>query len=190
MEGSFKLVWWQFQNLAIAMLEDEEGELWCTSQALCTALGITEHHLWNIRQRHGDRIHPVSLSERQAKEFMREHKEQFGIKRVRNDSLLWALDHALGVAFFVRSTTAYEFQQDLITLIKQQATKHTITEEQYKELIRQQTLVMEQQAEDRRRLEVLEGTAPALRTAATAAGRALQAQKGTQALRLIRGGQK
>ena len=133
--------------------------------------------------------------------YLREHRLAFGVKRVRADLLLFRIDTAIGVAFFMRSGAARRFRREAIQLIREQAVEDTINREEFVAL--QERLA---QTEHRcteitterndafarmdalaKRMEELERfvrlTVPAAEAAASAAGMALQAQRMTKQLR-------
>lgn len=63
-----KLVRWEFNSLQLPMIEDDEQELYCTSAALCKALGITAGQLRDVYQRHRTELFPLSVAQRDAKQ--------------------------------------------------------------------------------------------------------------------------
>jgi hypothetical protein len=166
-----QLIRWSFHNLAIPMIEFDDKELRCTSQALCNALGVSRKTLEHIRHRHPEHVQPVRPPERGAKEFLQAHRVEFGVERVREDMLLWSVDDMIAVAFYSTSKSALEFTKAVVQLVKREAQRSVITEAQYCELMA--------------RVNAVEEARGALQTAASAAGVALQAQKGTKHLRLI-----
>ena len=49
LEVMMKLVMWSFKNLSMPMVEDDSGELYCTSKAVCKSLDIKEDALrWGV----------------------------------------------------------------------------------------------------------------------------------------------
>lgn len=194
-----KLVRWQFLGLHMPMMEDENGELYCTSKAICDALGISYDDLKHITMRHPEEFGNLrvtdchskdgglSLSNLQpknkelrvgnpnAKEFFTAHKTEFGIKRVRSDMRLWSEDDMLTFAFHSKSPQSLEFRKQLRRFIKQNATRGYVTQAQFDELKGQMHSLM----------ELVALYVPAANEAASSAGRALQAQKGTKPLRLV-----
>jgi hypothetical protein len=105
--------------------------------------------------------------------FLKEHKVEFGLKYVRGDMRLWTEDDMILVAILSHAPSSKEFRKDLVQFIKANAVKDYVSREEYDSLLE--------------RLKALESAVPALQVAASAAGTALQAQKGTRHLRLVVG---
>lgn len=177
-----QLITWMFQGLQIPMMKDGDGVLYCTSKALCSALGLTDEQLRKVYQRHGDRLHPLRVTDcppngsgSDISIFLQSHKSDFAISRVSKNMLLWPLDEALGVAFHVHTEVAWKFHKAAIQLIKQQASTFPVSMSEYQRLVDQvnelQTLILQ--------------TRPSLEDAASAAGAALYAQRGTKSLRAL-----
>lgn len=162
-----RLVTWSFQSLQIPMIETEDGSMFCTSGALCSALGLTTAQLRKVRERHKDRLQPSCVTDCHAARFIQDHLASFGLNHVRGDMLLWSLDTALGVAFHVHTSTAWAFHQAAIKLIKEHATREVVPLSKYEELL-QRVERLEQITLDSRE---------ALRVAASAAGATLNAHK-------------
>jgi hypothetical protein len=158
------------------MLADEDGELYCTSKMLCTALSINEKALQATYLRHKDEFSSTSAANCSAKEFLLANKVEFGISRVRDDMRLWNEDDMLIFAILSKSTVSKEFRSHLRKFIKENARRGYVTAEEHKALAE--------------RMSVLEDLVlhaqPALTNAASAAGAALAAQKGTRNLRLVK----
>jgi hypothetical protein len=49
-----KLVQWEFHNIKMPMIEDDQGNLFCTSKALCEALQTAEVNLRNVYAKNRD----------------------------------------------------------------------------------------------------------------------------------------
>jgi prophage antirepressor-like protein len=154
------------------MMENEEGELFCTSLGLCSALGIPLDALDKLAMRHKDELSPLRLTDRTSKEFFQEHRVEFGITRVRSDLRLWSELDMLAVATYSRSPVAKEFRREMWQFVKKNATKNYVTREEYNQLLS--------------RVEPFLAAQPALQVAASAAGLALNAQKGTVHLRRVK----
>ena len=93
-----KLVRWTYNNLHIPMMSDSQGELWCTSRQLCGALGLEPKALRELKRRNIEEFEFLSATENGAKEFLKENKTEFGIRRVRQDITLWSEDDMVTVA--------------------------------------------------------------------------------------------
>jgi hypothetical protein len=129
-----KLVRWSFQNLHVPMMEDGQGELYCTSRGLCGALNILEDTLRHVYTRHKEEFDSLSVTDCHAKEFLQENRAEFGVTRVKKDMRLWTEDDMLNFAFYTKSGVARQFRQDLRKFIKANASRHYISMEQYHKL--------------------------------------------------------
>lgn len=129
-----KLVRWEFQGLHMPMMEDEGGELYCTSKAICEALGINEATMrWTYNQ-HKAEFDSLSVGKTNAKEFFQQNRAEFGIKRVRKDMRLWTEDDMLTFAFHSRSPESLEFRKRLRQFIKQNARRDYVSQEEFESL--------------------------------------------------------
>lgn len=170
-----KLVRWEFNSLQLPMIEDDEQELYCTSAALCKALGMGQDQLDKIYKKHKNALFPVRPSDRRSNElksFIKQHRGELHVARVREDMLLWPIDEALCVALYAHSEEAVRFHREAIRLIRQHAKQSTVSRTEYEALL--------EQVADLRCI-VLEGQ-KALQVAASAAGSTLNAHKGARHL--------
>ena len=170
-----KLVKWQFQGLVMPMIQDESGELYCTSKAICEALGVCEETLRTVYNRHREEFSSLSVSNCNAKDFLKENSEEFGVKRVRADMRLWTEDDMLGFGFFLKSDEAREYRRQLRQFIKANAMVNTVSREEHEQL--------------KGRLEYIENllrdSMPAVHSTASMAGRMLRTQRDNKHLRLV-----
>jgi prophage antirepressor-like protein len=175
-----KLARWSFQNLHIPMLEDEQGSLYCINQALTSALGLTEASLRKLYFQHKGEFDGNCVTSSNAIQFLREHKTEFGLRYVRGDMRLWSENDMILIAVLSRSPVGSEFRKGVIQLIKDNARKEYISKEQYEA----DMSLLKGQVQELK--DMFQQSQPALHTAASAAGVALQAQRGTKHLRLIK----
>lgn len=196
-----QFIQWSFLNISVPMIEVEEGKLHCTSQALCAALSILPSTLRSIHERYKHKLHPNCVSKCDAIGFMRTHREELGLKYVREDMLLWGESDMVRVAIFSQSERTDEFCDQLIELIKKGAAKNHVSREEYDALhtehndLLKQNIALRGQYEEvllqckintnevATLKEFLRQSLPGLNIAASAAGHALNAQKQTRALR-------
>lgn len=168
-----KLIQWSFHNIHMPMLEDDNGELFCTSETLCESLGITKESLRQYSKRYADELSGLSVNEFNAKEFIAENKEKLGIQRLRKDLHIWTENDMLIIAMLAKSDVSKEFRWELLKFIKTNARRGYVSQEQYQYLAT--------------RLDKLEAAVeyakPVLEEYASAAGMALVAQKRTKGLR-------
>lgn len=122
-----KLVRWSFNGLHMPMMQDGNGDLWCTSKQLCEGLGITESALRELRRTNKDEFELLSVRKCDAKEFFSEHKIEFGIKRIRKDMSLWSETDMLMVAILSRSGVSRKFRREWIQFVKANAKREVLT---------------------------------------------------------------
>src|SRR5690348_769703 len=110
-----KLVRWSFHNFQVPMMEDEEGHLWCTSAALCGALGLNKRTFQTIYLVHKDHFgdHTLRALDPSTKAFLVEHRDEFGVSRLRGDLRLWSDNDMLWFAAKSNSPAAREFVGEL-----------------------------------------------------------------------------
>lgn len=129
-----KLIKWEFNGLIVPMI-DIEGDLYCTSKAICSALGVTDNALKQCYRDHGIEIgESLGCLKEPLRSFLYENKIQLDIKRVRTDINIWSEDQMLTFAFHITSDKAIQFRKDLIVMIKQYAKKDTISRDEYEKL--------------------------------------------------------
>lgn len=165
-----KLVRFEFNGWLLALMEDSNGNVYCTSRVLCNALGLSARDLKNVARRYRSRLTParvgtLEVQNEPLRRFLEEYKATFSIKRLRDDMLLWPLKEALGVAFHVHTDLAWQFHQSAIELILERARATSVSREEFDALQAQVTAAK-----------------PALLEAASAAGKALHAQMDIKAL--------
>lgn len=170
-----KLTKWSFAGLEVPMMEDEDGELYCTSKALCGALGVTEGNIRSFYNDNKAEFDSLTVSNRHAKEFFREHQSVFELKRIRGNIRIWSEDDMLVFAFFLKTPQAREFRRELRLFIKQQARKDTVSREEFMSLL-ERVKNMELEREE---------ALPRFNLAASCAGKTLASFRGTTDFRKI-----
>jgi len=129
-----KVIKWQFESLEVPMI-DIDGNLCCTSKAICSALGVTLNTIKLCYQNHRDEIgNSLEGLNDTLRDFLYSNKVELGIKRVKSDINIWSEDQMITFACHIKSKKAVQFRKDLITMIKQHAKKDTITLEMYQNL--------------------------------------------------------
>ena len=91
-----KPVRWEFNNLHVPMMEDDQGNLFCTSKELADALQCPEPTLRAMREHYADEF--AELSE---------------ISQVRNDLTIWTEDEMILAAILSKSQVSEKFRQNL-----------------------------------------------------------------------------
>lgn len=170
-----KLVKWEFQGLTMPMMADESGELYCTSKAICDALGANESNLRDVYSRHADEFGKNCVSNCDANSFLKENKAVFGVKYIRGNMRLWSEDDMLTFGFFLKTDASKEYRRQLRQFIKAHARVNTVSREEHEQL--------------KGRLEYIENllmaSMPAVKSTASMAGRMLRTQRDTKHLRLV-----
>lgn len=169
-----KLVRWSFQGLHMPMMEDDSGELYCTSKAICEALAIDEATLRKICERHPEEVGENCVTDCHAKLFLKENKAEFGVRYVRGDMRLWTEDDMLTFAFHARSNVALEFRRKLRQFIKQNARRGYVKQVEFDRLQGR----LDQMA------ELIQSLIPSVDKSASLAGSLLAEQKHSKAARL------
>ncbi len=170
-----KLVRWEFNNLHVPMMEDDQGNLFCTTKQLASALNCPEDTIRRIRRRHEDELADVSKTFCLAKEFLESHKAEFAIGRMRKDLTVWTEDDMILVAILSKSQVGKEFRRNLVSFIKANARKDYV-----------QASVHERLREEHAKLRAdVDSIMSYLDMTASTSGKLLNAQKQTKHLRLV-----
>jgi hypothetical protein len=80
-----KLVRWEFQGLHVPMMEDEKGDLFCTTKQLADALNTDERTIRRVQARHQDEFTPIGGQTDPLRAFLFENKVEFGMQRIRKE---------------------------------------------------------------------------------------------------------
>jgi hypothetical protein len=170
----FKYVAWEvIQGTCLPMMEDKDGELFCTNKCIEDGLGLTPDNVRKIYQVNKDEFSALSVTNPHAKDFLKTHKNEFGVKRVRSDMRLWNEDDMLTFAFKANTDKGIEFRRNLRKFIKENAKRHYVSKEQFDDL--------KNKFNDLTKIVLY--SLPAVETTASLAGKALRAQKQTKQLR-------
>ena len=161
---------------SLPMLKTDSGERLTTRHVVALALGATDHAMALIHAAHKSRFDTVCVSDRDAIRFLKEHKNEFGMKYVRGDMRLVTLRDAIRFAMLSNSPTAIDFQEAILDEIIRATLEHTVSTEEF------QTTIARLEAQNQRLSERIDLVQPALRVTASSAGRALHAQKELKAL--------
>jgi prophage antirepressor-like protein len=103
------------------MLEDEQGRLYCTSQALCEALGLEPSALNALYHSNKEEFDGNCVNRNDAISTLKENRLEFGYKYIRGDMHLWSEDDMLLVAIRSRSSGSREFRKYLLEFVKKNA---------------------------------------------------------------------
>lgn len=182
-----KLVKWKFNSLEVPMIEIEK-ELYCTSKAICGALNVNLTALTMCYQRNllefGSPLDSQNVS---LREFLKEHKEYLGIKRVKADLNLWSEQQMFLFAVHISSPSSIQFREELWSFIKQHVQVSTVTLDMYRELESRNESLEARLAMQEHMLLEMDARITAIQTPmdqiATHAGKMLCLQKGTKPFR-------
>lgn len=126
-----KITRWSFNNLHVAMVQNDEGVLYCTTKQLADALCVSEDVIRMAAMNHKDEFGPLSITNFYAKEFFQRHKVELGIKRVRKDIKMWSEDEMILLAMLCKSNVSKEFRKDMIKFVKENARRGYVTQEEH-----------------------------------------------------------
>lgn len=120
-------------------------------------------------------------------EVLKENRGQLGLKYIRENMILWPLRTMLKVAFLVHTPQAFVFHDEGIRLLENTIKERSIDTARYNTLAAEHEHLKSDHQDLRQRLLALEAIVfpalPAIDAAASAAGAALNAQKGSKRLR-------
>jgi len=159
------------------MMETEEGILVCYGKQLATALGTAEDALRKLRSINKDEFSDLSVYNVHAKEFLNQHRVEFGIARLRDDARLWTEDDMILAAVLVRNDRGREFRRNLVHFIKAHA-KRTYAHESDQLMADMRSELAEIRSE-------MGAARPYLQQLASLASHNLRAQSGTKHLRAV-----
>ena len=112
-------------------MADESGQLCGTNKTIAGILGISESGVRDIYCDHKDEFEALSVAIGDAKEFLSENREVFGIKRVRSDMKIWSDNDILTFCYKATGPKSIEIRRQFTQFIKEHSRKTIITEEQY-----------------------------------------------------------
>ena len=114
-----KLVRWEFQGLHIPMAEDDDGVLWSTEQPILDAFKVDKKAIKYVLNRYSGRFSDsLRVENLDSKEFIRKHRVEFGVLRVRDDMHFWSETNMLKLATLVNTPEASVFVDRLVDFMK------------------------------------------------------------------------
>jgi hypothetical protein len=180
---NFRYVAWevlQGEGIYFPMMENKQGELFTTGPAIQQALDLTKQAFLNIYKRNQVEFDSLRSTFCLPKDFLRDNKELFGIKRVREDMTIWSADDMLTFAFHSKTEKSLEFRVSLRRFIKEHSRRHYVTREQYEQMMSDRD--MYKQKFDKLSMVAMTEWMPAAKITGTSAGKALNAQKKLKSL--------
>jgi hypothetical protein len=164
-----KLVRWDCPNaFSMPMVEDDDLNLWGVTKGAAGAFGVREKTIDMLFSNYHDEL-GLNTSPAGVKDFVRLNRAAFGIQRVRR---ILSEDDVLLVAMHLRTIEARGARHEFLKFIKLNMRKNFVTMAEYQEL--------------HARVEAIESGVPYVQRAASAAGAALAAHRGTRQLRLVK----
>lgn len=123
------IIRWSFNNLHVPMIETEAGKLFCTTNTIANSLGTTENAVKQIMRRNKDKLNKLTGTDSISKEFLRLHKTELGILRVKENTPLWSEAQMIRIALWTRTEVADQFVDEIIDFVRTHAKKSALTEE-------------------------------------------------------------
>lgn len=131
----FQLIRWSFNNLHVPMIQGPNDVLFCTSKQLCEALAIQHDTLRKLKQAHKDEFDSLSVTFPHAKDFLRQHKIELGIKRIKSDLTLWTENEMILVAILSKSGASKSFRKELMAFVKSNAITGYVTKDEHNRVL-------------------------------------------------------
>ncbi len=128
-----KITRWSFNNLHVPMIQDDQGNLYCTTKTLAEALDVSEQNIRRLPYDRPEDFAGLSASTTCANSFLKNHKVELGIKRVKSDMKLWSEDEMIMAAIIARSSVGTQFRKELLAYIKENAKKSILDEYVHKD---------------------------------------------------------
>lgn len=116
----------------------DDNSRYCTNIGLVSALETTIQAIRNAIYYNSDWLNPLSIRNLDAKtqEFLRSIKEELGLQRLRQDTVIWPLREALKVTLCVKTKAARVVHDAAVDLLLQAPSGPEITLEEFNALER------------------------------------------------------
>jgi hypothetical protein len=168
-EKTMKLVRWDCPNaFSMPMVEDDDLDLWGVTKGAAGAFAVQEQMIDKLFQTYPDELGTKATSS-SVREFFRQNRAAFGIQRVRR---ILSEDDVLLVAMHLHTPESRVARHEFLKFIKLNMRKNFVTLAEYQQLLG--------------RVEAIESGVPYVQRAASAAGAALAAHRGTSRLQLVK----
>lgn len=175
----FQFVMMTINNLQIPMIR-VEGEHYITQKSLEKLLGVDGGTLRKTFKNRRDEFDGLSVDSIYANDFIKEHKELLGVKRVRRDMHLWSEHDMLTFTMIVRGPRGKELRSELIQFIKDNAKYETVPQAEHDKALSRLDQVERELERLRGDMEMLK---PLLKEQARLSGKSLRMQRETKHLR-------
>lgn len=125
-----RLVYWEYKGVKVPMAEDaQEGKLYCTARVICKGLGLKEKALEDIYRFYPEHFQESLKPENfGVKEFIREHRDEFGIQRVRK---IYTDAELIAFAILSKSPVSVAFMQDYIKFVRSRVAVGFVNQEEH-----------------------------------------------------------
>lgn len=127
-----KITRWSFNNLHVPMIQDGQGNLYCTTKTLAETLAVSEQNIRMLLYNHPEDFAGLCVNSIDAN-FIKSNRTELGIKYVRKDMKLWSEDEMIMAAIIARSSVGTQFRKELLTYIKENAKKSIMDEYVHKD---------------------------------------------------------
>lgn len=175
-----QVIWTLPNGFQLPMVKPDEGPMLILAKSAAGALGCTARTLWRQMLRHAQRLRVTDCL---PKEFLAQHREAFGLVRVRNDLKVLTDADFLYLSAHIQTEQAVGLHQSYIDFIIQQSRIDMVSREEYEALQRHYNQLEENYQKMEGRIERLEKANPFLDKSASLAGSLLSAQRGTKGIR-------
>lgn len=177
------VIWTLPNGLQLPMIKPDEGPMLVLTKAAAGAFGCSHKVLAFQILRHADRLSENCTSKCGAIEFLRQNREVFGLRYIRQDMRLLTDADFLYLSAHIQTEQARGLTQAYIQFVIEQTRKDTVTMEEYRALqehylqLEGRISKLEEEQEERRAAD------PFVSKSASLAGSLLHAQRGTKNIR-------
>lgn len=177
----FRFVEWEFKGVKLAMFADAEGNLYCLTEAICTAFGVVANTVRRAASRNSSKFNTVSVSDIGAEQFIQLNKSRYGVDRLKKNTQVWSDKAMIRIGLALKSDKAEDFMEDIVELIRANARVNFVSISRYEELLGviNTSLKMNEQKcveLDRKYERLLSSVQPSLDRQASLAGQMLREQ--------------
>jgi hypothetical protein len=181
-----------FLGLVFGVIELPDGQVVTTTMALAAAIGSEPRTLRANYENNRQMFSPLRGNSNGSKEILqllREHKERFMVRRLKDDLLLWTEEDMYMHCHFSRSERAAQFMQHNVRFLREWRMANiglsTIDQERFVKLETENAELRSQLLAIGERVDAIVAASPYLEKTASLAGGILAAQRGTKAARTL-----
>lgn len=159
-----------------------DGECYITQKSLEKLLGVSGVTIRRTFSNRRDEFDGLSVDSMNAREFIRDHKDLLGVKRVRSDMHLWSKHDMLAFTMILRGKRGRELRDELIRFIEENAKYDTVSKDEYSAALEQVSSMRRQLDQLREEVEMIK---PLLKEWAKISGQSLRVQSETKRIRSL-----